>query len=66
MRGCGVRLDIWVIDTLQREGYKEGVDDTRYLATLLDAIDKAGLSKTRDADAARQWLDTVPRESQQK
>ena len=48
-----------VIDTLQWEGYREGVDDTRYLATLLDAIDKAGPVRAKDADAARQWLDTL-------
>ena len=48
-----------VIDTLQWEGYREGVDDIRYLATLLSAIDQAGSSKSKDADAARQWLDTL-------
>lgn len=48
-----------VIDTLQWEGYREGVDDTRYLATLLDAIDKAGPARAKDADAARKWLDTL-------
>jgi len=30
-----------VIDTIQWEGYREGVDDIRYLTTLLDAIKKA-------------------------
>ena len=48
-----------VIDTLQWEGYREGVDDTRYLATLLDAIDKVEPSKGKDADAARKWLDRL-------
>ncbi len=48
-----------VIDTLQWEGYREGVDDTRYLATLLDAIDRADPSRASDANAARRWLDDV-------
>ena len=48
-----------VIDTLQWEGYREGVDDTRYLATLLDAIDRVDSSRASDADAARRWLDDV-------
>ena len=30
-----------VIDTLKWEGYREGVDDVRYLTSLLDAIGKA-------------------------
>ena len=30
-----------VIDTVQWEGYREGVDDVRYLTSLLDAIGKA-------------------------
>lgn len=48
-----------VFDTLQWEGYREGVDDTRYLAMLLDAIDRAEPAKGRDADTARQWLDSL-------
>jgi len=51
-----------VIDTLQWEGYREGVDDTRYLATLLSAIDQAESSKSRDADAAEAAL-ILPRMS---
>lgn len=30
-----------VIDTVQWEGYREGVDDVRYLTTLLDAVKQA-------------------------
>jgi len=30
-----------VIDTLGWEGFREGVDDARYLTTLMDALDKA-------------------------
>ncbi len=41
-----------VIDTLQWEGYREGVDDLRYLATLLRAIKKAGSSPARRAATA--------------
>ena len=48
-----------VIDTLQWEGYREGVDDTRYLATLLDAIDRADPSRASDANAALRWLDNL-------
>jgi len=48
-----------VIDTLQWEGYREGVDDTRYLATLLEAIRAAGPEKKPLADAAQGWLDAL-------
>lgn len=51
-----------VIDTLQWEGYREGVDNIRYLATLLSAIDQAESSKSRDADAAEAAL-ILPRMS---
>ena len=51
------------IDTLGWEGYREGVDDARYLATLLDAMNKA---KTAGSDAAvvaqtQRWVATVER-----
>ena len=35
-----------VIDTIQWEGWREGVDDVRYVTTLLEAIEKA--KKSRD------------------
>ena len=47
------------IDTLQWEGYREGVDDTRYLATLLHAIGNSAPNQESAADAARRWLDEV-------
>ena len=34
-----------VIDTIQWEGYREGVDDIRYLTTLLDTVEEAEKSK---------------------
>lgn len=50
-----------VIDTIQWEGYREGIDDLRYLATLRKAINNAeaaGLSKpVADAQAFIDKLD---------
>ena len=46
-----------VIDTLQWEGAREGVDDVRYLTTLLAEINKAG--ETPLAVEAQNWLDTI-------
>lgn len=34
-----------VIDTIQWEGYREGVDDIRYLTTLINAVESAKTSK---------------------
>jgi hypothetical protein len=34
-----------VIDTIQWEGYREGVDDARYLTTLIKAVENAKASK---------------------
>ncbi len=48
-----------VIDTVQWEGYREGVDDTRYLATLLTAIDNAPPNKADIATSARRWLNDL-------
>lgn len=49
-----------VIDTVQWEGYREGVDDVRYLSTLIDAVQKAKASKNREAaktaEAAEKYL----------
>lgn len=50
-----------VIDTIQWEGYREGVDDLRYLSTLLSAID-AARHDGRAADVAgeaQRWLDDL-------
>jgi len=48
-----------VVDTLQWEGYREGVDDTRYLATLLDQLRTAPPERASVANAARKWLDEL-------
>ncbi len=48
-----------VIDTMQWEGFREGVDDVRYLTTLLKAIEKAkgeGGRKGKLAKEAEAWL----------
>jgi hypothetical protein len=44
-----------VIDTIQWEGFREGVNDIRYLSTLLDTINKAK-SSGKDVSAAENWL----------
>lgn len=41
-----------VIDTNAWEGYREGVDDLRYLSTLLDLIDARELDRTVDTASA--------------
>jgi hypothetical protein len=47
-----------VIDTIQWEGFREGVDDVRYLTTLLKAIKvaKANPTKAAAAEDAERWL----------
>jgi len=51
-----------MIDTLQWEGYREGVDDLRYLSTLLQATDRAKAHPARRQEAldAEQWLRSLP------
>ena len=44
-----------VIDTVQWEGFREGVDDVRYLTTLLNAIEEAKVNG-KDASFAESWL----------
>jgi hypothetical protein len=49
------------IDTRQWEGWREGVDDVRYVSTLRKAIDHAaaaGRGPSR-VEAARKWLATI-------
>ena len=49
-----------VIDTIQWEGYREGIDDLRYLATLRKAIalaEKSGAAK--QAGAARAFIENM-------
>jgi len=48
-----------VIDTVQWEGFREGVDDVRYLSTLLKAIEKARRSYSPDAAEAERWLEQL-------
>jgi len=43
-----------VIDTIQWEGWREGVDDIRYLTTVLELIEEARGSK--DTSAIESWL----------
>jgi len=50
-----------VIDTIQWEGFREGVDDVRYLTTLLKAIEKAKAGKDKDDPAreAKAWIGEI-------
>ena len=47
-----------VVDTVQWEGYREGVDDLRYLSTLLEAIGEAKKDASRAVRAreSEEWL----------
>ncbi len=48
-----------VVDTVQWEGFREGVDDVRYLSTLLAAIKKARQSYSPLAAEAERWLEQL-------
>jgi hypothetical protein len=49
-----------VIDTIAWEGYREGIDDLRYLATLRKAIAKAEKSAAAPkAKAARSFIENL-------
>ena len=48
-----------VIDTIQWEGFREGVDDVRYLTTLLKAIENAADDKADLAKEAKQWIEAI-------
>ncbi|MCC6422800.1 MAG: hypothetical protein IT447_04925 [Phycisphaerales bacterium] len=49
-----------VVDTIQWEGWREGVDDTRYVATLIREIAAARRrGKTTTANAAQAYLDKL-------
>lgn len=52
-----------VVGTVQWEGFREGVDDVRYITTLEQAIEKAG--DTEIARTARRWLAGLKTESPQ-
>jgi hypothetical protein len=49
------------VDTRQWEGWREGVDDVRYLSTLLDALEKLEAERPGIAIAgdARRWLNGI-------
>ena len=47
------------LDTLSWEGYREGYDDARYLATLQDAIAKAKAKHADFAAETQRWLDNI-------
>lgn len=47
-----------VIDTVQWEGWREGLNDIRYLSTLLEAIEK-GKAEGIDTSIAEAWLDEL-------
>ena len=51
-----------VIDTIQWEGFREGVDDVRYLTTLVNAAEAAkaaGGRKARLAKSAEAWIASI-------
>jgi hypothetical protein len=49
-----------VVDTIQWEGYREGVDDCRYMATLLREIGNArGAGRVKAAEAAEKWVKSL-------
>ena len=50
-----------VIDTIEWEGFREGVDDVRYVTTLLKAIEKAKANKASRqlAEEAENWVKTM-------
>ena len=48
-----------VIDTIQWEGFREGVDDVRYVTTLLKAIENASGDKENLAREANEWVKAI-------
>lgn len=48
-----------VVGTIQWEGFREAVDDVRYVTTLEDAIATAPPEKAELAREAKQWLDNL-------
>lgn len=51
--------DDGVIGTVQWEGFREGVDDVRYLSTLLKAIENARRTYSPVAAEAERWLEQL-------
>lgn len=50
---------VGVLDTIQWEGYREGLDDVRYLRVLEAEIQKAASPGLPPIVAARSWLDAL-------
>ncbi|MEW6387254.1 MAG: hypothetical protein AB1491_07040 [Thermodesulfobacteriota bacterium] len=48
-----------VIDTIQWEGFREGIDDVRYLATLLKTILQTRVTKPKLAAQAQNLVDNI-------
>jgi hypothetical protein len=48
-----------IVDTVQWEGFREAVDDARYVTTLEEAIKKAPEGKADAARQAKAWLDAL-------
>ncbi|MBM4044049.1 MAG: hypothetical protein FJ279_02965 [Planctomycetes bacterium] len=48
-----------VVGTIQWEGFREAVDDVRYVTTLEQAIERAPAAKKQIARQARHWLDAL-------
>jgi hypothetical protein len=49
-----------VIDTVEWEGFREGVDDVRYVATLQEQIEELNAAgKKQEAAAVRDWLNDL-------
>jgi hypothetical protein len=48
-----------VLDTLQWEGFREGVDDVRYVTTLVKALGQAKGAKPDLVKQAQAWLDDL-------
>ena len=48
-----------IVGTLQWEGFREAVDDVRYVAALERAIREAPAAKGQTATDARKWLDAL-------
>lgn len=51
--------DDGVVGTIQWEGFREGVDDVRYLSTLLKAIENARRTYSPVAAEAERWLEKL-------
>jgi hypothetical protein len=48
-----------IVDTVQWEGFREAVDDARYVTTLEEAIKKAPEGKAETAKEAKAWLEAL-------